>query len=230
MLSGLIFDFDGLILDTEVAIYQAWLAIFEEFGGRLSFSDYARGIGTAADAFDPVGYLQEQVSNSLDPIQVLKRQQVLSHEMIIGQPPLPGVLPLIEEAKRKAVKLAIASSSPREWVYGYLIQFGLLDRFDAVLCQEDAPLVKPDPGLYLAALRAINHPASHVIAFEDSPFGITAAQAAGLYCVAVPNRLTIQMDLSHANLVVRSMEEVTLDDLSHRLAARSNGSHNGHMA
>jgi len=225
MLSGIIFDFDGLILDTEYAIYQAWLAIYADYGGSLSFSDYSKGIGTVADAFDPVGYLQGQISIPIEPVEMLKRQQELSHKWIISQPPLPGIIPLIEEAKQKGIKLAIASGSPREWVFGYLSLFGLQDRFDAVFCKEDVLVVKPDPGVYLAALRAINQPADRVTAFEDSPFGVTAAKAAGLYCVAVPNRLTIQMDLSHADLVVRSVEEVTLDELSHCLATRSNGTH-----
>jgi HAD superfamily hydrolase (TIGR01509 family) len=226
MLSGIIFDFDGLILDTEYAIYQAWLEVFKESGGTLTFLDYSKGIGTTPGAFDPVNYLQAQVTAVIDPVETLKRQRVLAHAMIVSQPPLPGVLSLIEQAKARAIKLAIASSSPREWVVGYLSHINLLDRFDAVFCEEDVPMVKPDPGLYLAAMKAIYCPADQVAAFEDSPFGIAAARAADLFCVAVPNRLTMQLDLSQANLIINSIEDLSLDELSQHLvrdrAARDN--------
>jgi HAD superfamily hydrolase (TIGR01509 family) len=111
------------------------------------------------------------------------------------------------------MRLAVASSSPRSWVGGHLERLGIIDHFDHLRCADDVRQVKPDPELYLAALAALGVAAHEAIALEDSPNGVLAAKRAGLFCVAVPNSLTRQMPLDHADRLVDSLADLPLQDL-----------------
>jgi beta-phosphoglucomutase-like phosphatase (HAD superfamily) len=103
----------------------------------------------------------------------------------------------------------------------------LLDRFELLRCEEDAARHKPDPDLYLAALDGLGIPADEAIAIEDSPNGVRAAQAAGVFGVAVPNPVTAQLDLSHADLRLDSLEDVPLAELLSRVESARRGTSTG---
>jgi HAD superfamily hydrolase (TIGR01509 family) len=146
-------------------------------------------------------------------------------ELTQGQSILPGVLDYLTDAKRLGLKLGVASSSPREWVVGHLVQFGLREHFDCITCADDATRIKPDPELYRLALAALDLYADQAIALEDSPHGVLAAKRAGLFCVAVPNPVTRQLSLDHADLYLRSLADVPLEKLLMQvMQARENGS------
>ena len=130
---------------------------------------------------------------------------------------LPGVERYLAEARRLGLKTAIASSSRSNWVMDHLERFGIDEHFDAILCREDVSRTKPDPELYQKALERLSVPAAETIAFEDSANGIRAAKAAGLFCVAVPNPLTADLDLTDADLQLESLEAVTLPALVKRV-------------
>jgi putative hydrolase of the HAD superfamily len=140
--------------------------------------------------------------------------RIESNEAILLQPVLPGARELIRAAKNASYPLAIASSSPHTWVDNHLKRLGMFDYFDAIVCTDDVMnRSKPDPSLFLAALQALNVDASEAVIFEDSPNGIVAANAAGVFCVAVPNVVTSKLDLGKPDLVVHSLEQVSLEDL-----------------
>ena len=126
---------------------------------------------------------------------------------------LPGVREYIAEAKRLGLHLGVASSSSREWVVGHLTELGLSAYFDCIKCRDDVPRVKPDPALYQAVVETFALQPSQAIALEDSPNGIAAAKRAGLFCVAVPNPLTRQLSLAHADLLVSSLADLPLQHL-----------------
>jgi HAD superfamily hydrolase (TIGR01509 family) len=215
----LVFDFDGLILDTEAPVYDAWQAIYAEHGQTLSFEKWAECIGTV-DAFDPCADLQALCGRPLDTIALEQRHRVDCDALIALQAVLPGVREYVEEARRLGLRLGVASSSSRAWVEGHLTRLRLRDAFDVVRCRDDVPVVKPDPALYLAVLQATGIPARDAIALEDSPNGVWAAKRAGLTCVAVPNPLTARLDLTHADLALGSLAELPLADLLRTLRAR----------
>src|SRR5262249_54309165 len=125
----------------------------------------------------------------------------------------------VEAAAGLGLKLAVASSSSRDWVAGHLDRLGLLGHFDVLKCSDDVVQVKPDPGLYRAVLDALGVVPHRAIALEDSPNGIAAAKGAGLFCVAVPNALTGRLVLDGADLRVPSLTELPLAQLL-RVAAR----------
>jgi HAD superfamily hydrolase (TIGR01509 family) len=209
---ALIFDFDGLILDTESPDYQSWQETYQAYGSSISFSEWARWIGTMG-AFDPYAYLEEQVGHAVDRAAIRAQVRARFAELVAGQPILPGVRETIHQAKRLGLKLGIASSSSRDHILSHLGPLGLEPYFDSVSSSDDVEHTKPDPAVYLAALSALGVKAHQAIALEDSPNGVLAAKRAGLYCVAVPNALTRQLSLDRADLQLASLADLPLEKL-----------------
>ena len=212
----LVFDFDGLILDTEAPVYDAWQTIYGEHGVELAFEKWAQCIGTA-DAFDPCDDLQTALGRALDVAALEARHRALTDTLIAAQAVLPGVREYVEEAARMGLALGVASSSSRRWVEGHLTRLGLRDHFQAIRCADDVPRVKPDPALYRAVVDALGVRPEESLALEDSPNGVLAAKRAGLTCVAVPNALTARLDLSAADLSLTSLADLSLPELIARL-------------
>jgi HAD superfamily hydrolase (TIGR01509 family) len=213
-----VFDFDGLILDTEVPVYDAWQEIYGDHGHELSFDKWATCIGTV-DAFDPCADLAALVGRALDADALRQRHRARTDVLIAACPVLPGVREYIDEARRLGLTLGVASSSSHAWVDGHLHRLGLRDVFDVVRCADDVRRVKPDPALYLAVLAATGVRPRDAVALEDSPNGVLAAKRAGLACVAVPNPLTARLDLAAADLQLPSLAELPLPALLARLRA-----------
>lgn len=216
MIRALVFDFDGLILDTETPIYLSWKEVYDAYGVPLPFALWVKTVGSSNQAFDPRHHLEERLARAL-PRDVVDRRVARRVEMVLAQPLLPGVDAMLAEARSHGMKVGVASSSSREWVDGHLERLGILDRFDCRRSRDDVGAVKPQPDLYLAVLDCLGLPAAEAVAIEDSPNGILAAKGAGMACVAVPNPITASLDLSQADLLLGSLAEVTLDELLDRL-------------
>ncbi len=217
MIRGLIFDFDGLILDTEIPIFKSWQEIFEEHGCTLTISDWADYLGRSPDSFDPCDKLEACLGHSVDREALHARQRVRERELIEEGGVLPGVVDYINEAKNLGLKLAVASSSPRSWVHGHLARLGLKDEFHCIRCGDEVPEAKPAPDLFLAVLSCLSLKPDEAIVFEDAPHGVTAAKKAGIFCVAVPNELTRALSFDHADLELSSLSECTLAELLQRV-------------
>lgn len=207
---ALIFDFDGLILDTEGPGFRAWTELYESHGCALPFEKYSACIGTIG-GFDLHGYLEEQTGRSFDRMELEKDCNARWLSLMKEQPLLPGVDACISAAKGRGLKLAIASSSTENWVTHNLRKFHLLEQFDAICTRDYVTAVKPDPALYLLALEKLGVGPGEAVAFEDSPPGIQAAKRAGLFCIAIPNPLTKDLALDMADRRLRSLEEFDLD-------------------
>jgi len=214
---ALVFDFDGLIVDTEGPIFRVWQRIYRERGQELPREQWLTIIGTSTGPFDPLLDLRERTGESLDQDELDGLERLYYKEATAMQQLLPGVERYLAEARRLGLKTAIASSSRSNWVMDHLERFGIDEHFDAILCREDVSRTKPDPELYQKALERLSVPAAETIAFEDSANGIRAAKAAGLFCVAVPNPLTADLDLTDADLQLESLEAVTLPTLVKRV-------------
>jgi HAD superfamily hydrolase (TIGR01509 family) len=219
VIRALVFDFDGLILDTEVPVYDAWQTIYAEHGHTLEFDKWAQCIGTH-DVFDPAVDLAALCGRDLDCAALTERHRLDCDVLIARESVRPGVPEYVAEARRLGVRLGVASSSSRTWVEGHLTRLGLREHFEVVRCRDDVKVVKPDPALYLAVLEATGIPAHEAVAIEDSPNGVLAAKRAGMTAVAVPNALTARLDLAHADLRLASLADLPLADLLARLRAR----------
>jgi len=218
VLKALIFDFDGLILDTETPEFDVLQKLYAEFGCELSIESWGQIIGGSdAATFDPVADLERLTGRSLDRQSIRDRWRRQADALIERNPILPGVTEILDEARRLGMKLAVASSSPHEWVDAHLTRLGLFDRFETVVCSDDVSRTKPSPELFLLALSRLNVRADEAVVFEDSPNGVKAARAAGIFVVAVPNPLTAQLTFEGENLRLRSLAELSLEELLAKL-------------
>jgi HAD superfamily hydrolase (TIGR01509 family) len=220
MIKALIFDFDGLIVDTEMSSYQTWQEIYAEHDCQLPFSTWATCIGGSPQLFDPCEYLEQQIGRPIlrEEIRLRRRQRHI--RIVEAQPVLPGVEDYMLSAKRLGLKIGLASSSSHEWVDSHLARLGLIDYFDSIKCFDDVKHTKPDPDLYLAVLDALGVHGQQAIALEDSPNGVIAAQQAGIFCVVVPNPVTSQLSLVHADLCLSSLTDVSLEQLLAKVQQR----------
>lgn len=216
MIRAIVFDFDGLILDTEEPIYRSWLEVYEAHGEALPFERWVQTVGSTTAEFHPQHHLEERLGRPLTQ-EVIERRIGRRTEMILAQQLLPGILQHLDAAKSLGLKLGVASSSTRDWVSGHLDRLGILGRFDCVRCRDDVASAKPAPDLYIAVLECLGVSPSAALAIEDSPNGVIAARRAGMRCVAIPNSITVNLDLSSADVVLRALSEVTLPELLHRL-------------
>ena len=216
MIRAIVFDFDGLILDTEEPVYRSWLEVYEAHGELLPFERWVQIVGSTTTEFHPQRHLEERLGRPLSQ-EVLEGRIGRRTEMILAQELLPGILQSIEDARGLGLKLGVASSSTRDWVSGHLERLGILGRFDCVRCRDDVNHAKPAPDLYLAVLDCLGVSASEAVAIEDSPNGVMAAKQAGMRCVAIPNSITATLDLSQADVLLRSLSDLPLRDLLQRL-------------
>ncbi len=211
---ALIFDFDGLIIDTEIPDYLSWQEVYEEHGATLPLEKWASIVGGNAESdFEPHEYLETLVGAPVDreQIWVMRRKSYIEH--LENQPILPGVQEYLADALEMGLKLAVASSSPENWVLGHLYRLGLIDKFDAVVTADDVEATKPDPTLFLLTAEKVGVRPEEVIVFEDSPNGVLGARRAGMFVVVVPNPLTAQLDLSQADMRLDSLAEISLKQL-----------------
>ena len=213
MIRALIFDFDGLILDTESPRFQAWCEIYEHFNLKFDLASYAKTLGSNNEHFNPLTDLAVKVGSMFETQYWKKYQSSREMELLINEPLMPGVADYFAQAKKLGLNMAIASSSDRPWVISHLTRFKLLDYFLVVETMEDVVKVKPEPDLYLKALCDLQLEPQEAIVFEDAPHGIASAKKAGLICVAVPNPVSAQLDLSQADLVMHSFQEFSLREL-----------------
>jgi len=224
-LKALLFDFDGLIADTEMPVYLSWQALYREYEVELPFKDWLRCIGAdfGPDTFDPVANLEAELGRKLDWKTVGPRRRAIEMPLIDRLLPLPGVEELLAPARAAGIRLAVASSSPHAWVDGHLRRLGLFERFDAVICEEDVEKIKPAPDLFLKAAATLGVQPAEAVVLEDSPHGIAAARDAGMFSVAVPNELTRHLDTSQASLRIESLAELPLARLQAALGANHHG-------
>jgi HAD superfamily hydrolase (TIGR01509 family) len=218
VIRALVFDFDGLILETETPAYQSWAEIYGEHGHELPM-DLWHGYVGSDTGFDPVGHLAALVGEGLDRKATQARRDARKSELIAALDVMVGVRAYVADAKRLGLRLAVASSSSRAWVLGHLERLGLNAEWDAVRTRDDVARTKPAPDVYLSAVAALGVAPKEAVAFEDSMNGIAAAKGAGLLCVAVPNALTAEMDLSRADLRLTSLAETPLERLLAVLSA-----------
>ena len=215
MLRAVIFDFDGLILDTESPEYVSWCEVYESHGHSLPLEKWCLTVGAGrGHGFDPYGHLEELLGTTADRESIRQRRRARNAELLLGQPVLEGVMDRIEEAGALGLSLGIASSSDRTWVRDHLERLGLNAKFEAIACAGDGVPAKPDPAVYRQALERLGASPEQSVAVEDSPNGVAAARAAGIYCIAVPNPITALLDFSAADSVVGSLAEVSLAGLS----------------
>jgi HAD superfamily hydrolase (TIGR01509 family) len=217
--TALIFDFDGVMVDTEQSIFDAYRDIFTDHGAVLALATWETIIGSTGHRDLVFADLESQIGREVDREALRLNAQRLHHGISSTLPAVDGVSERIADAERAGLALGVSSSSTRSWVAGHLTRLGLIQHFGAVCTREDVTHTKPDPALYALAVERLGVRPQDAIALEDSPNGIASAKAAGLFCVAIPNPLTKDMSLKQADLHVESMAALSLETLAAHLDA-----------
>ncbi|HEU5101976.1 MAG TPA: HAD family hydrolase [Roseiflexaceae bacterium] len=212
MIQALIFDFDGLLVDTETPAFESWRELYTEYGHDLALELWQGALGTNY-GFDAAAHLSQLVAQPIDRAALLARRLALKHALSAAQPLLPGAREILAQAHDLRLPCAVASSSSREWVVGWLRQHGIEDQFACIRAADDVQLTKPAPDLFLSAAACLGVLPEHCLVFEDSPNGILAARAAGMPCVLVPGAITRQLAQPDADLVLASLDAMPLAEI-----------------
>ncbi|WP_418789113.1 HAD family hydrolase [Priestia megaterium] len=211
MIKVVVFDFDGLIIDTESVWYEVYREMLEDRGVDLPIATFASYVGTDATAL--YDYLLQQFNNEFTKEELaqesLRRHQEKMKSLVARE----GVAEYLAEAKELGLKIGLASSSYRDWVTAFLKELDLLHYFEVIQTRDDVEKVKPDPALYRNAIEKLGVEPSEALAFEDSSNGAKAAMAAGLRCVIVPNPLTKHLSFERYHLHIESMKEKSLKEV-----------------
>jgi len=214
---GLLFDFDGLLIDTETPSRLAYEELYREHGHELPLDKWATLVGTIGAEFDPDAHLEQLVGTPLDRERLAERLRARERELCDLEDLRPGIEDYLAEAERLGLKTAIVSSSTRDWIARHLERLDRVNMWDAIVAADgDVERAKPQPTLYLDALDALGLQPHEAVAFEDSLNGIRAAKSAGILCVAVPNPITETFALDEADLLLGSLEELSLGELLER--------------
>jgi putative hydrolase of the HAD superfamily len=208
-MQALIFDFDGLIVDTESAIYEAWRELYENHGHPLPLPTYVQCVGSTFGHYDPMAALECLTGGPVLWTEVLQRKDARIRELQQGLDTLPGVRELLAAALEEGVPCAVASSSQSSHVVGWLDRVGLREAFSVIRTRDDVKHAKPAPDLFLAAAEALGLPPAETLVLEDSANGLRAARAAGAPCVIVPSPVTRGSDFTGAAGLVESLAGVT---------------------
>lgn len=219
LIEAVVFDFDGLIFDSETHEYETVREQFAEHGAELPMEVWSLCIGRSADFFDPYAYLEERTGAAVDRAGLAERRRMRFAERIRGEKAIPGVEEALRAARSLGLRIGLASSSERRWVEGQLRELGLWHYFECVRTREDVEHAKPWPDLYRSVLACLGVDPRRAVAFEDSPNGALAARRAGMYCVIVPNGVTAGLEFGEHDLRLESLMQAELADLLARLEA-----------
>ena len=212
-----LFDFDGLILDTETASRAGWQWLYREHGHELPDEKWQLVVGTVG-RWDPWEHLEELVGRPLDRDTLNERRNAHELSLIEAEELRPGIADYLLAAERLELKRAIVSSASRRWIDMHLARLERSVGWDAIVTADrSAERAKPAPTLYLEALELLGVAPDEAVAFEDSPNGVAAAKAAGVFVVGIPNTVTQGFDLGEADLVVESLAALPPDELLARL-------------
>jgi HAD superfamily hydrolase (TIGR01509 family) len=212
MIKALIFDFDGLMIETEACDYQAWLEIYHEYGLDYPIHEWQELIGAYENVPVPLDRL-DRLKGPIDREAIDNRRRDRSTELSLQQELLPGVMDYLEEAYQLGLKMAIASSSPRSWLDHFLGPRNLTSYVQVIVTGDTVSQVKPSPELFNSALQKLGVNPDEAIVFEDSFNGLKAAKAAMIRCVIIPSNLTRGMDFKEADLLLESLDALSLSAL-----------------
>jgi putative hydrolase of the HAD superfamily len=218
MIKALVFDFDGLIVDTESLWFDVYKDVLVEYDCELKLEDFALSIGTKDDVL--YERLTKIARKPINRIEIDRKTHERYQQQMSQLHLREGVYEYLKAAKELGLKIGLASSSSRYWVQGFLEKFNIKEFFEVIKTSDNVKKVKPDPELYLQAIQELGVKPYEALAFEDSKNGLIAATKAGLHCVIVPNSVTSFLDFSGHLHRLSSMEEIELKDLLHLIESK----------
>ncbi|MEH7121020.1 HAD-IA family hydrolase [Neobacillus vireti] len=216
MIKAVVFDFDGLIIDTETVWFDSFTEVLGRYNVEFPLEIFLPCVGTKGTIIDE--YIEEKLGNNVTVKEVRQLVRECHREKIIDLEVREGVRDYLTQAKELGLKIGLASSSDREWIDHFLKKLDLLHYFDVIKTGDEVKMVKPDPEVYLQCLDALNVSSTEVVAFEDSNNGAKAAKAAGITCVIVPNPITAKLTFDHYDVRIESMAGQLLTEVLNKMA------------
>jgi HAD superfamily hydrolase (TIGR01509 family) len=221
LVEAVVFDFDGLLMDTETTLVEAWKAEWRHHGLELDLDD-GFWPGHGGDTFaSHTAKLAAAVGPGFDHDESFARRRAFREELHHGLDFRPGIRDWLAEARSGGLRVAIASSSPRDWVVGNLERVGAADLFDQITTGDEVSRHKPDPEIYQLALQRLGLKGEQTVAVEDTSHGTVAAAAAGMWTVAIPNPFVAPEAVGHADLVLGSAADLPLSEVIQKVSSTS---------
>ena len=205
---GIIFDFDGVLVDTEWAIYQSWVHLYAREGQEISIATYSPCLGAGYSHWDPAAHLEKLTGKTYDWEKETPARQAMLEADLERMGLMDGAAELLDWCAEQGIPVTVASSSSRRWVQGWLEKLSIYSRFAGVFTRTDGYAVKPNPALFEAAQQCMELRKDDCLIIEDSENGTIAAQNAAIPCVAIPNRMTENSDFSRAAYRCASLREL----------------------
>lgn len=212
MIKAIIFDFDGLVLDTETVWYEAYQEVLkEQFQFDLSIEEFSKCVGSSDTGL--FSYLKQEIGNHVEAEELRKSTSEIHRKNIKEIKAREGVEDYLRDAKKAGLKVALATSSTRNWAVTHLTNLGLLSYFDHLITQDDVEHIKPAPDLFLKALKVLEVEPNEAVVLEDSLNGLLAAQASNIRTVIIPNPVTESLAFENYHLKLKSLADMSLSDL-----------------
>jgi HAD superfamily hydrolase (TIGR01509 family) len=212
MIRAVVFDLDGLMFDTEALFFRVSSQALAARGKPFTRETMLSLIGLRADAALRIWKTLAGADEPVEDLLADVRQRFLA-EMDTAVHPTPGLFVLLDHLTRRALPLAVATSSRRAYADRLLTQHGLADRFELILASEDVTRGKPDPEIYRLAASRFGVPPGSMLVLEDSPAGLAAAKGAGAIAVGVPHEHSPAEALAGADLIVSRLDASALFSL-----------------
>jgi len=206
-MNTVLFDFDGVIIDSEWAVYQSWVKLFEQEGHPLPLDIYVQCVGSDFGTWSPESHLEELTKKSYNWKKENSKRQVQIEADLNEAEPLDGIIDLFQWIQNEGFQSFIVSSSSRKWVDGWMNKLDLMQYVQGTICREDAPRVKPAPDLYIEGVQRSRQTPADCIVLEDSLNGVKAANEAGCVSYAVPTLITGSLDFSTAHATFNSITD-----------------------
>lgn len=209
-LQAVIFDIDGVLVDTEYFQWQAWIEVLKPFGKTISIKEYFKYAGKRGDIVESE-IIKDLALKSKKYDLLIKKEKLLIewfHKKPVAR--MPRVQYALRYFTGKGLKLAVASGSPKVEAMIKLKSAKLLPFFQSIVSGNDVIRGKPFPDIYLAAAEALGVAASNCLAFEDTQYGVESAKSAGLFCFAVPHMYSKEQDFTSSDGVFGNLQEAVL--------------------
>lgn len=210
MIKAVVFDLDGVLLDSEIVNILAAVKSFkEESAYKLSKAEQEYVVGR--HPLDFVPYISARHSIPFETQKQILTLQPANYYSLWDKSVklMPGVKYILTWLKNKGITLALATSSNEKNVYKFMKQFALENIFSLIITKEDVNERKPSPQIYILAKKKLKLPTNEILVVEDTQIGVESAKGAKLICIAIPNKYTIHQDFTKADYVLNSLKQIT---------------------